>query len=244
MSKKEKKKKRKILRIIQFILILVIIYSGKEIYKWYFDNKENDEIIKELKEIIVVDEIEENKVDVSKLKEINSDVVGYLKVNNTNIEYPVVKTTDNEYYLNHSFDKSVNGAGWIFADYTNKFDGTDRNVVIYGHNRRDGSMFSTLRNIINPEWYNNGDNLKIKFITENKELEYQIFSVYKIENEDYYIQTLFDNNSFNKFIDTIQKRSIKNFEVDVKSDDQILTLSTCDNNNKNRVVLHAVKIVK
>lgn len=66
--------------------------------------------------------------------------------------------------MNHSFDKSKNSAGWLFADYKNKLDGTDKNIVVYGHNRRDGSMFETLKNILNKEWYDNTDNMDIVYM--------------------------------------------------------------------------------
>ncbi len=56
-------------------------------------------------------------IDFDKLKEQNNEAIAWIKVNNTNIEYPVVKTKNNEFYLNHSFDKSENLGGWIFADY-------------------------------------------------------------------------------------------------------------------------------
>lgn len=69
-----------------------------------------------------------------------------------------------------------------------------------------------------------------------------MFSVYNIELEDYYIQTDFDKNSYLNFINTIKNRSIYNFETEVTSQNPILTLSTCDNNNKYRVVLHAVRL--
>ena len=72
-----------------------------------------------------------NEINFEKLKSQNSDTVFYLKVNNTNISYPVVKYSDNNYYLNHSFDKSKNSAGWLFADYKNKLDGSDKNKKIY-----------------------------------------------------------------------------------------------------------------
>jgi len=69
-----------------------------------------------------------------------------------------LKTKNNEFYLNHSFDKSENLGGWIFADCKNKFNGTDKNIVIYGHNMKDNSMFGTMQKILNPEWYNNEEN--------------------------------------------------------------------------------------
>ena len=70
-----------------------------------------------------------------------------------------------------------------------------------------------------------------------------MFSVYQIEEEDYYIQTNFNTEKeFSTFLETIKKRSKKDFNVDVNKEDNILTLSTCANNNKYRVVLHAKKI--
>lgn len=69
-------------------------------------------------------------MDLQELRRINPETVGWIKLENTNIEYPIVQTTDNSFYLNHSFDKSYNEAGWIFADYRNKLDGTDKNIVI------------------------------------------------------------------------------------------------------------------
>ena len=128
-------------------------------------------------------------------------------------------------------------------DYKDKFDGTDNNMVIYGHNRRDGSMFGTLKNILTEEWQNNAENLIIPLITENEKSEYQVFSIYRIEKEEYYITTNFSTDKeFNDFINEIKSRSMKDFGIDVTEDDNILTLSTCANDNKYRVVLHAKKI--
>ena len=47
--------------------------------------------------------------------------------------------------MNHNFEQEYNSAGWIFMDYKNKLDGTDKNIVIYGHNMKDLSMFGKLR---------------------------------------------------------------------------------------------------
>lgn len=104
-------------------------------------------------------------------------------------------------------------------------------------------MFGSLKNIINEEWYNNEENYNIIFITENENEIYRVFSVYKIEVEDYYIQTQFSSSKkFGDFVKTLKERSIKNFNEEVSAEDNILTLSTCANNNKYRIVLHAKKI--
>lgn len=232
--------------ILMIFFIILLFFSGTKIVIWYMNNQNNKKISDEIAEFVTVDETKEDEkyaVDFEKLKEKNSDIVAWLKVNGTNIETTVVKTTNNYYYLTHNFNKEYNSAGWIFADYKNKVDGTDKNLVIYGHNMRDDSMFGSLKWVINEDWYNNEDNKYITLITENETQVYEVFSVYQTEKEDYYIQTNFDTEKeFNTFAQTIKKRSKKDFNVDVNKEDNILTLSTCANNNKYRVVLHAKKI--
>lgn len=245
-EKKSGKAKKIIILLILFIFISIMIFTGIKIFNWLKENKESNDIIEDIQDSISIDENKDNidkyNVDLENLKQTNSDTIAWLKVNGTDIEYPVVKTKNNDYYMTHSFDKSYNSAGWVFMDYKDKFDGTDRNMVIYAHNRRDGSMFGTLKNILTEEWQNNEDNYIIPFITENEKAEYQVFSIYIIEKEDYYITTNFRTDSeFQKFIDKIKSRSVKDFGIDVTTDDHILTLSTCADNNKYRVVLHAKK---
>lgn len=240
-----KKKGKIFIFIIQIILIAVIIFSGIKIIEWIKSNKKNKEIMSEIKENVVINNEmdsnnEEYKIDFAKLKQKNSDAIAWIKVNGTDIDFPVVKGTDNSYYLTHNFDKEKNKAGWIFADYRNKFDGTDKNIIIYGHNMKNGSMFASLKDVIKEEWYNNENNKYIALITENENCKYQVFSVYQIETEEYYLQTNISN--FKEFVEKIKGRSKKDFNVDIKETDSILTLSTCADNTKYRVVLHAVKV--
>lgn len=250
---KKKNKKRIIIYFLMIIFILMFIFSGKQIIDYIINSKENEKISDEISKYIKVDTLDGTKegmnneekfnVDFNSLKTRNLDVVGFLKVNGTNIESIIVQGKDNSYYLSHNFEKKPNKGGWMFADYRNKFDGSDKNIIIYGHNMRDGSMFATLKNILNREWQEIEENKYVTFVTENENLTYEVFSVYQIEDEDYYITTDFnDDTSFEDFINKIKSRSRKDFNVEVTSKDQILTLSTCANDNKYRVVLHARKI--
>ena len=243
--------KNQVKNIIIFLLFIifvsVMIFSGMKIFNWVKENKKSSDITKEIQSFVSTDEntntADNYKVDFESLKKKNPDTVAWLKVKGTNIEYPVVKTNDNEYYMTHSFDKSKNSAGWIFMDYRNKLKGKNENMVIYGHNRRDGSMFGTLKKVLTEEWLNNADNFIISFVTEKEETQYQVFSVYKIEKEDYYITTNFKTEAaFQEFINKVKSRSIKNFGETPCTDDSILTLSTCADNDKYRVVLHAKRI--
>ena len=248
MGKHSKKKDKKIifLLMLRIVFVAILIISAFNILKWYIDNKKNKALEQKLSEAIIIENTKEQeiiyKIDFEKLKDINNQAVAWLKVEGTEIEYAVVKSNDNTYYLNHNFEKEYNNAGWIFADYRNKFDGTDKNIIIYGHNRRDNSMFGTLKNVLEEEWYNNRNNHVITLVTENKTYKYQVFSVYEIENEEYYINTEFENKEFGEFINELKSRSIKDFNVEITEQNNILTLSTCGDNNKYRVVLHAVKL--
>ena len=246
MAKNKKKLFNVVMRIIELIFLILLVYSSINIFKWYNNNKENKQIINEIAESVTINEDtneeKKYKINFEELKQKNSDTVAWLKVENTNIEFPIVQANNNSYYLTHNFDKKYNVAGWIFADYKNKLDGTDRNIVVYGHNMRNNSMFGSLKDVITEEWYNNEENKYITFVTENEYQTYQVFSVYQIQTEDYYIQTEFKSNEFQEFIDTITKRSKKDFGINVSKEDTILTLSTCANNNKYRVVLHSVRV--
>lgn len=257
MSKREKrernkKKKSKILGLLNFISIVIIIICLIYIGKWGLDNYTSINSAKELKEYVSVqntvgienEQVKEYKIDFETLKQENPDTVGWLKVNNTNIDYPIVSAKNNSYYLNHDFNKKENKTGWLWVNYLNKLDGEDKNIVIFGHNMHSGVMFGTLKNILKEEWYNNEENEYITFTTESETQVYKVFSIYQTEAEDYYIKNNFKTEEeFVKFIDTLNQRSIKKYDVDIETKDfKILTLSTCADNNKYRVVLHAVRV--
>ena len=180
-------------------------------------------------------------VDINKLKTFNPDTIGFIKVMGTNINYPFVQTLDNDYYLNRSYDKTYNNAGWIFLDYRNN-EFNDKNTIIYGHGRINGTMFGSLKDTLKSSWQNNKDNYIIKISTEKENSIWQIFSVYKIATTSDYLQTSFSDNEFESFINLIKGRSSYNFETNVTNEDKVLTLSTCYNDN-DKMVVHA-KLIK
>lgn len=242
---KSNNKAKGISTVFLIIFIILFIISGTKIIKYIIDNKHNKNIAIEIAKDIKFDDKSDNKkyeIDFKSLKEKNQDTVGFLKVNGTDIESIVVQAQDNSFYLNHNFEKEYNVAGWIFADYHNKFDQTDKNVIIYGHNMRNNTMFGTLKNVLSEDWFENKENRFVNFITESDDCLYEIFSVYQIEAEDYYMKTDFQTGEFKKYIETMKSRSLFDFDTNVNEEDSILTLSTCGNNNKYRVILHARKM--
>jgi len=238
-----RKGKKAFLYIVCSICVILIIISIYNIISWQKDNFYNQQIMKKIKENVEIDNTNKPNIDIAGLSAINSECVGWINVKGTNIQYPIVQTTNNEYYLKHSFDKSYNRAGWIFADFRNILDGTDKNIVIYGHNRKDGSMFGSLKNVLKKDWQDNKENRIITLMIGNELYEYEVFSVYSIEKEEYYLKTQFNNEEeYKNYLNRAKSKSVLDFQIDVSIKDKIITLSTCANNNNYRVVVHAKEV--
>ena len=226
-------KKRYIILIIIFLLLM--ISSVVSLFIWNKYNTKNKDIVKKEEKYLIQEEDEETYHLDEKIQKDNEYTIGWLKVEGTNINYPVVQYTDNRYYLNHDFTNEYNSAGWIFMDYRNYLD--DQNIVIYGHHRVDGSMFGSIDSLFNEEFYKK--NNKILFITDEGTHEYEIFSVYKAKSDERYT-----NSNFENFQEELAKFK-ENSEIKLNEEEintaQIITLSTCHQNNKDRLVVHGYR---
>ncbi len=171
---------------------------------------------------------------------MNSDTTCYLIINSIDLKYVVLKAKDNKYYLNHNFNKEYSGSGWIFMDYRNKLDGSDKNIVIYGHNMKDNSMFGNLSLLLKSTYK---DSL-ITLIKEDGVHKYKIVSSYVIDSEEYYNTVYFESDEkFSLFLDVIKYRSNIDYKLDLNTNDNILTLSTCYRDTNKRTVIHLKEIV-
>ena len=272
MKKKKLKPKWKniILLIIILVCIITLFISTKDIIKWMIDSNKTEEQIEKITEMVEIEEVEESEnteiieqkeeppkenpywdyikmnminVNFNDLKQKNPDTKGWIQVNGTNINYPFVQTNNNEFYLNHTFNKTYNSAGWVFLDYRNNINELSRNTIIYAHGRLDTTMFGSLKNILSNGWLNNTTNYVVKLSTETENTLWQVFSIYHIPTTNDYIKVNFSStNEFNKWSKMILKRSAHNFNTTINENDKVLTLSTCFN-DKEKVVLHA-KLIK
>ena len=179
--------------------------------------------------------------ELESLLKINSDTVGWLTVPNTNIDYPVVKTTDNDYYLDHNYEKKYDYNGWVFMHYYNSTHNLDKNTIIFAHNRfYSGIMFGTLNEVTKDTWYNNTKENLITFNTLYDNMQFEVFSIYKTNITADYLKTTFDSDlEWNNFIKMIRERSMFQNNINVGTNDKIITLSTCLDNDT-RLVVHAV----
>ncbi|MEG0909125.1 MAG: class B sortase [Bacilli bacterium] len=274
MKKKLRLKKKYNIMIASILFVVSISFlllSSYKLYNWCKDNFKVKEVTKNIVDDTIIDEIKDSSntiiynepekvdpkndywdyikvplmnVDFNELLKKNDETVGWIKVNGTSINYPFVKTTNNEYYLTHAIDGTRNNAGWLFMDYRNNTKEYDKNTIIYGHARVNNTMFGTLKKILNNSWQENKDNQVIKISTPYENTSWQVFSVYSIPVESYYLQTNFNNNDeYLYFLKTINERSLHKYDVSLNELDKILTLSTCLNDVNSRVVLHA-KLIK
>ena len=271
-SRKNKKKIKSVrlkpLPFIIFILLFssIILINLKTILNWEKDNQEIKEIETNIEEEIEIEIIEEEgeiinppkvkesdywlyikvpfqNVDLEALKEKNNDTVGFINIKNTNINYPIVQTTNNDYYLNHAYDKSYNEAGWVFMDYRNN-NFNDFNTIIYGHGRLNKTVFGSLKDLLKDSWQSNKDNYTLTISSLTMNYVYQIFSIYTIDAESYYIKTKFDTNEDKQdWITEMNNRNTSIIYSPANINDKIITLSTCLNNDNGRVVVHA-KLIK
>lgn len=264
---KSKKNNNILIKIFFTLCIIIFIISGYNIIKWHFDNEKMNKEIKEINDKskvkkvkdsenteIIENDIDESDpywdfikmnlidVDFNELKNTNPDTKGWIKLEGTNINYPFVQTNNNDFYLNHTFDKSYNGGGWVFLDYRNNLNNEEKNTIIYAHGRENKTMFGTLKNILTSQWVNNSNNYVVKMSTEYENTLWQVFSVYRIPTTSDYLQIYFSDNEFLSFAQMLINRSNYNFNTSINSNDRILTLSTCYNDN-DKVVLHA-KLIK
>lgn len=258
--------------VLCFLLLFLsaFVYSGVKLIFWKIDSDNTYEQIEIINKNVEIVEVEDNEatqiinppeeensanpywdyinmnlinVDFANLLKINSDTKGWLQVNGTNINYPFVQTTDNDYYLKRDFNKKKNSAGWVYLDYRNNINSLDQNTIIYAHGRLNGTMFGSLKNIFDSDWFEDTNNHVIKLSTENENTLWQVFSVYHIPTTSDYLKINFDNgNEFLDFVNMLEARSQYDFNVEFNENDKILTLSTCYNDEE-RVVLHA-KLIK
>ncbi len=214
---------KKLLIIITILACIVsLIIVGYIFIKDYLECNSNNEDIDDLVDEVFIENSnkEENKIDWNNLKSINEDIIGWIEIEGTDINYPILKDNDNLYYLKHNYLKKYNSNGSIFTLDINPF--IDCETLLYGHNMKNGTMFSILGKYLDKDFL--FSHQKIKIYTPNKNYEGVIFSVYSIGigTEKNNISKL----SFDKKVEYYKKTSqIKVDNVEITN--KIVKLSTC-----------------
>ena len=243
-------KKKIFVNILLVIFIGIFLYSGYMCFIWIKSDRDTKKLEEGLYSEVVskVEESEETsnntaeeKIDFEKLSTINNDVIAWIKIDNTYINYPILQAETDEYYIRKDIYEKYSVSGSIFVDSSADSKFLDDNTSIYGHNMKNERMFADLHKIKNGTL---GTDISVKIYTKHGSKVYKVFSAYVAEPDDNIIKKNFtDEVEKEEYIKSAIRKSNVKFdtnEENIDFDKNIITLITCDNNNKYRVIVHAI----
>ena len=181
---------------------------------------------KELKSNENREDFPEMEVDFKALREKNPDTVGWLYVGSCGISYPIVQGEDNDYYMNHTFEGTVNSSGAIIMDYRDDKYLKDWNTFIYGHNMKNGSMFGSLKKLLNDETLYDSDPYIYVYLP-GYIYRYKIFSYYKDKPDSKMYWTADTLQEYRQYIRDALSLSVRDLGVETSEENNMVTLVTC-----------------
>lgn len=239
--------KKKVLKIIACICALVCVISLAQAVRIQVQydrgKKAYDDLALNLVTLSAADDFttagnEGVPIDVNfeLLSQMNASSVGWLYCAGTPINYPVMQSTDNSYYLKHLYNDQTNSSGAIFMDALNNPDMSNVNTVLYGHNMKDGSMFTCLQNYSDPAYLR--QHPVMYYLTADKDYQIEIFSCYPDEAaSEAYTITYDSAETYARCLHRSWNRSEITTDVPMTTDDNIITLVTCTGYNDDRYVV-------
>lgn len=242
-------KKSKIYYTYIVFLTLVFCFSTYKVIATAKKLNDENETFQELKNIeensIIYEnsnEVETDKNNYQELKNINKDFIGWISIFDTKIDYPVMYTPDKpNYYLNRSFDKeySISGVPYI-GDGSSIYS---RNIIIHSHNMKNDTMFGQLINYKSKEYCK--EHNEIIFNTDKSQNKYKVFavldlSIEKIINDNYIYYNSLDEATeyeYDEYISNIKENALYIADDFPKNNEQILTLSTCGDDDSRFIII-------
>ena len=248
--KQNKKLKIAVLGILIFIFAIGIGYIGYYIYNNL--KSQNDDVLSN----IAVDDkqITETKTErilqLEELKKQNNDIIGWIEIENTIINYPVLQCEDNSFYMTHNYKKEYSAEGSIFLDKDYNWELPSSNLLLYGHNNKNKTMFAELLKYKEESYYKEHPTIRFTTLAEDK--TYEIIAVfksrvyYKSEKDVfryYYFINAENEEEYNNYINESKKASLYDTGKTATYGDQLLTLSTCEYSQEDgRFVVVAKKV--
>lgn len=175
----------------------------------------------------------DRKIDWDSLLDINPDVLCWLYIPGTDIDYPVMQeqVLSEYYYLDHDIYGNELISGSLFTPKEPEgYEDKDMHMLIFGHNMRNGTMFSSLRRYMEASFYEQYPYIYLYYPDHTE--RWQVWSVYHTYATDSIYDIPYEANTkayADLLSDIKSKRYYKTNVNDVKPSMNILTLSTCDN---------------
>ena len=258
-DRNEKAKKRSdiIRRIILVISVGVFIFAAYNLINIFlayhkadviYDNIQQDVLDEDSHTKVVIGE-DEQEVEIpftynhQALLNINSQGIGYIYIPSIDCRLPMIQGDDIYYYLTHTFNKEYSANGCLFEDYRINGGLSSSQIIIYGHNMRNGAMFGKLKNYQDYSFWNNSGNDVLYIYTGNVIKEYKIFSCYISEAiSDTYTFNFPTLESMRDYAVNMKAKSMYDTGVDVSTATQVITLSTCTNDGEQRFIVHGMYV--
>ncbi len=236
-----RKKKGRLSLFIMIVCIIIMVVCAGIIAKILLDYHEVDVAYEELRT--------QSGRDIGALQALNPDAVGWVYVADTNIDYPVMFTPDDpEYYLHRNFDREYSSAGTPFVGEGCVVPGGN-STIIYGHHMRSGSMFATLLDFEDEDFFNTHE---ISFTTTQGEGTYKPIAAFHTDlsrGDTYYHYWDHVGNlnaqEYQDFVNTVVDKSMFAPTVEASYGHELLTLSTCSyGTSEERFAVVAVRVDK
>ena len=173
-----------------------------------------------------------------KVYEKNNDLVGWIKIKDTNIDYPVMQTKDDySYYLKRNFNKKYSIYGTTFVGEGCGINPNSDNVIIYGHNMKNGTMFADLNKYKYKKFYESHKEVQFDTLTEEGTYKVVYAFVTEVNKKDsfkYYEKINWNSkDEFNEYVLNLEQRKLYDTGEKIKKKDKLLTLSTCEKASDN-----------
>lgn len=206
------------------------------------ENTENKVVHKNVEHVNVPTTFNK-EVSFQNLHNENNDYLFWLYIPKTKIDYPVMMSRDNKDYLHSSFYKEKLYAGTLFIDALSSKRENQDNLIVYGHNMKDGSMFGTLKKWRDGKYFH--EHKFIEIYTETEKRVYLIFAVREVSSNMDLLHYKLDGFTNEEYIQDARNNNIhfREFEDQYKNN-QIMTLSTCMSNDAKRLIINAVLLYK
>ena len=247
----KKKKLKKINKVIFLFLLIIVIIVSILIINKYRNNK-----MKSVLNTIQIDKTKvteiktERMLKLEELQKENPEIVAWIEITGTNINYPVLQCADNSYYMSHNYKKEYSIEGSIFLDKDYDWNIPSSNLLMYGHNNKNGTMFENLMKYKSEDFYK--EHQTIKLTTNKEDAEYEIIAVflskvyYKSETNVfryYYFIDAQTEQEYNDYVENSKKASLYDTGKTAEYGEQLLTLSTCSYHTQDgRLAVVAKKI--
>lgn len=166
------------------------------------------------------------QIDLEELRQTNPDVLGWIAIPGTQLDYPYLKGEDNDYYLNHTWQKSRSAAGAVFMDVHCPDDFSAFNTILYGHNMKKGTMFGSLKKYRQQSYYE--ENPCIYIVDGRGVCRYEIFAAFEAEVvRDTFRLDLDNDRKRDAFLNYSASMNTLETSVVPTHKDSLITLSTC-----------------